>query len=112
MWNARIASAIASLLIVASAVILSAGPALVLSAINERDANGDAHAFELYGDFPDNADVRPIVFCNGALMQAETHGRAAAESNQRERRSDGCGLDVQFALERLTTGFAAERCPL
>jgi len=59
------------LLTAVAATSSAAGPPLVLSGINEREANGDAHAFELYGDFPDNANIRPIVSCNGKVTQAE-----------------------------------------
>jgi hypothetical protein len=48
-----------------------AGSSLTLSGINEREANGDAHAFELYGDFHDNTNISSIVSCNGKLMESE-----------------------------------------
>ena len=44
---------------------------LVLNGINDRGPDLDAHAFELYGNFPSPEAVEPIVVCNGILVQAE-----------------------------------------
>src|SRR5262245_41883994 len=48
-----------------------AAPGLTLGGINDRGASGDGHAFELYGDFPSPETVRPIVSCDGRVMDAE-----------------------------------------
>ena len=47
------------------------GPPLLLKAINDRGSDLDAHAFELYGNFPSPEAVEPIVVCNGTHAQAE-----------------------------------------
>src|SRR5258708_24489972 len=47
------------------------GPPLVLNGINDRGPDLDAHAFELYGRFSSPEVVRPIVACDGKLVQAE-----------------------------------------
>lgn len=70
-WRTFVIAAMILLLADTVTTAFAAGLPLVLSGINEREANGDAHAFELYGDFRDNTNIMPIVFCNGKLMQAE-----------------------------------------
>jgi hypothetical protein len=51
--------------------VAAGGPPLVLNGINDRGPDLDAHAFELYGSFSSPEVVRPIVVCDGKLVQAE-----------------------------------------
>jgi hypothetical protein len=82
----------------------TAGSPLVLSGINEREANGDAHAFELYGDFPDNANVRPIVYCNGKLMQAEIMAPPLVTQINVNVEAMAAGSSCTFSVQRLSDG--------
>jgi hypothetical protein len=81
-----------------------AGPPLVLSGIVERDANGDAHAFELYGNFPDNANVRPIVHCDGKLMPAEIMAPPLTTQINVNVEAMAAGSKCAFSLQRLSDG--------
>jgi hypothetical protein len=92
------------LLAAVAATSSAAGPPLVLSGINEREANGDAHAFELYGDFPDNANIRPIVFCNGKLMQAEIMAPPLATQINVNVEAMAAGSNCIFSVQRLSDG--------
>jgi hypothetical protein len=76
----------------------------VLSGINEREANGDAHAFELYGDFPDNANIRPIVSCNGKLMQAEIMAPPLPTQINVNVEAMVAGSSCTFSFQRLSDG--------
>ncbi|WP_144122658.1 hypothetical protein [Catellatospora sichuanensis] len=82
----------------------TAGPDLVLSGINEREANGGAHAFELYGDFPANANVRPVVTCNGKVMPAEMMAPPLRTQINVNVEAMPAGSTCTFFLERLSDG--------
>lgn len=105
MLRKTVVIAAAMLLLAAVAATSStAGPPLVLSGINEREANGDAHAFELYGDFPDNANIRPIVSCNGKLMQAEIMAPPLATQINVNVEAMAAGSNCTFSVQRLSDG--------
>jgi hypothetical protein len=65
--RAGVASVTAAALLVGAwpTVPVAAAGSLVLSAVVEREANYDAHAFELYGTFDDPRTLRPEVECDG-----------------------------------------------
>lgn len=80
----------------------------MLSEINEREANGDAHAFEFYGDFSDHTNIRPIVVCNDTLMQAEIMAPPLATQINVNVEAMAAGSTCPFSLQRLTDGVCSE----
>ncbi len=87
---------------------VSAGPALVLTGINEREANGDAHAFELYGDFPDSASVRPVVYCGGRVISAEIMAPPLRTQINVNVEAMPAGSHCTFSLQRLSDGTRSQ----
>ena len=86
----------------------TAGPALVLNAVAERDPNRDARAFELYGSFPLPQAVRPVVVCDGRLMQSEIMAPPlAGQINVNVEIMRG-GSVCSFRLQRLTDGVISQ----
>src|SRR4051794_11530918 len=105
MLRKAVVTAAAVLLLVTVAATSSvAGPPLVVSGISEREANSDAHAFELYGNFPDNANIQPIVFCNGKLMQAEIMALPLATQINVNVEAMAAGSNCTFSVQRLSDG--------
>jgi hypothetical protein len=82
----------------------NAGQPLVLNAVVERDPNRDARAFELYGSFPAPEAVRPVIVCNGKLMQAEIMAvPLPGQINVNVEAMRG-GSVCSFQLQRVTDG--------
>lgn len=94
----RIASALVFGL---SAAIAFASSPLVLNGINDRGPDLDAHAFELYGSFPSPELVRPIVTCNGVLMQAEVMAALTGQINVNVEAIPSASSCI-FQLQRIT----------
>src|SRR5256885_1866410 len=93
---------IASVLIFGfSSALAFANSPLVLSGINDRGADLDAHAFELYGSFPSPELVRPIVTCNGVLRQAEVMAALIGQINVNVEAIPSSSTCV-FQLQRIT----------
>jgi hypothetical protein len=99
-----IASAMLLLTAAVAATQSTAGSPLVLSGINEREANGDAHAFELYGDFPGKANIRPIVSCNGKQMSAEIMAPPLRKQINVNVEAMASGSNCTFSVQRLSDG--------
>lgn len=106
-----------------SAIIISAfaiyavpmaagGQPLVLSGINDRGPNLDAHAFELYGSFPSPEAVRPIVVCNGEPVQAEIMAPPLPGQINVNVEAMPSSSSCLFQLERLTDGVRSGTLPL
>jgi hypothetical protein len=75
---------------------------LVLNGINDRGPNLDAHAFELYGNFPSAQFVHPIVNCAGKLMQAEVMAPPLQGQINVNVEAMPSATSCTFQLERLT----------
>ena len=80
----------------------SAGPPLVLNGINDRGPDLDAHAFELYGNFPSPEVVRPIVTCNQTMMQAEVMAPPSTGQININVEAVPSSASCTFQLQRLT----------
>jgi hypothetical protein len=83
------------------------GPPLVLSGINDRGPDLDAHAFELYGNFPSPEAVRPIVVCNGKLVQAEIMAPPLITQINVNVEAMPSSTSCSFQLQRLTDSVSS-----
>ncbi|MFJ4429226.1 hypothetical protein [Streptomyces bobili] len=102
----RAATAVATLLLVGFVPTPSQAvdETLVLQAVRERESNGNSRAFELYGNFPGDYSIHPIVSCNNTLMQSEvmdTPGLTQINVNVEQMPA---GSTCTFQLERLYDG--------
>lgn len=87
-----------------TSIAFAGGPPLVLNGINDRGPDLDAHAFELYGSFPSPELVRPIVTCNGRLMQAEVMAPPLTGQINVNVEAVPSASSCVFQLQRITDG--------
>ena len=82
--------------------MVAGGPPLVLNGVNDRGPDLDAHAFELYGNFPSPEAVRPVVSCNGKLAQAEVMAPPLLGQINVNVEAMPSSTSCTFQLQRLT----------
>jgi hypothetical protein len=93
-----------SAFVLCSVPMAAGGPPLVLNGINDRGPDLDAHAFELYGNFPSPEAVRPIVVCSGELVQAEVMAPPLTTQINVNVEAMPSSTACSFQLQRLIDG--------